>query len=241
MTTPVTAQPEYETTVTRLLAPALQAAVAEGAQIARVAHRLADVLAGGGHLYTFGAGHSKAVAEELCYRAGGLRGITSMNLDDLRDTPRPAHEQLSDSAPERDPANGAALLERYDVQPGDALFIASQSGRNGAIVELAKRARAAGTYTAAVLSRQHSLATTSRHPEGLRLLDLADDVIDNHGPVGDAVVDLGDGDRVGSASTVAGALIAQLLGVGIAQSLLQRGVEPQVIRSANVDEPASQA
>lgn len=220
---------------TQLLAPAIQAAIAEAGAILRVADRLVDVMVGGGHIYGFGAGHSKAVAEELCSRAGGLRGITSMNLDDLRTTPRPAHFQLSDSMPEREPQNGTALLATYAVQSCDALIIATQSGRNGAPIEMARRAREMGVYTVAVMSREHNAATASRHPEGLRLIDFVDDVIDNHGQLGDAAVALESGDRVASTSSVAGLLIAQLLNVTMAQELERRGVAVPVIRSANLD------
>ncbi|TDE08129.1 sugar isomerase domain-containing protein [Jiangella asiatica] len=226
---------ELASTADTLLAPAVLVGTHELATIRRVAERFADALASGHRVYAFGAGHSKAVADELCHRAGGLPGFVSMNLDDLRTEPRPAHLQLSDSAPERDPRNGPELLALFEVGAGDALLIASQSGRNGAIVEMASRARELGVYVAAVLSRQHSRAVPSRHPSGLRLGDLADDVIDNHGPVGDAAVVLPNGDRSGAVSTISGALIAQLLSVAVARSLGGRGLDPGVIRSANVD------
>lgn len=220
---------------TELLAPAIQAAIAETSTILRVADRLVEVMISGGHIYGFGAGHSKAVTDELCSRAGGLRGITSMNLDDLRTTPRPAHLQLSDSMPEREPENGTALLATYGVRTGDGLIIATQSGRNGAQAEMARRAGEMGVYTVAVMSREHNAATASRHPEGLRLIELVDDVIDNHGQLGDAAVALGNGDRVASTSSIAGVLIAQLLNVTMAQELERRGVAVPVIRSANLD------
>ncbi|WP_089155436.1 sugar isomerase domain-containing protein [Micromonospora sp. NBS 11-29] len=220
-----------------LLAPALAAADAERETVARVASRVADRLADGGHLYTFGAGHSWAFAAELCSRAGGLRPITAMNLDDLRDTPRPAWRQLADSMPERDPANGPALLDRYDVGGRDCLLIASQSGRNGASVAMAEQARRDGVYTVAVLSKAHCAAYPSRHPSGRKLPEVVDDVIDNHCPIGDAAVPAPDGGRVGAASTVSFALLAQLLVVEIGAALHRRGRTAEVIVSANVDAP----
>lgn len=218
-----------------LALPALTAVVEEAATVAEAAERIADRIAAGGRLYTFGAGHSQALAQELCSRAGGLRAVTSMSLEDLRDAVRPAHLQLSDSEPERLAANGAALLERYPVGAADALLVASQSGRNGASVELVRRARERGAWTVALLSRQHSAAFPSRHPEGLKLGDVADLVIDNHCPVGDAAVALASGERVSATSTVSGALLLQLLNARVAQALARRGADPDVIRSANVD------
>ncbi|QEW04320.1 sugar isomerase domain-containing protein [Microbacterium lushaniae] len=218
-----------------LLSPARAVAAQEVDTIARVALRFAEIFERGRRVYGFGAGHSKAVADELCYRAGGLPGFTSMNLDDLRTEPRPAHLQLSDSMPERDPANGPALLELFAVGAGDGLLIASQSGRNGAIVEMARVARERGVYVVAVVSRAHSDASVSRHPGGGRLIDYSDETIDNHGPLGDAVIRLPNGAATGSASTISGALIAQLLTVATARALLLRGQDPGIIPSANVD------
>lgn len=218
-----------------LLGPALAAALTEQTAIDRTAGRLADVIAAGGRVYTFGAGHSAAIAAEFCSRAGGLAAFTAMSLEDLRDTVRLAHLQYADSAPERDGANGPALLRRHGVIGADAVVIASQSGRNAASIELARGARQAGSYVVAVVSRQHCLAEPSRHPEGLRLIDVADDVIDNHCPVGDAAVAVA-GQRAGATSTMAGALIAQLISVGVAEALARRGDDVQVILSANVDQ-----
>jgi uncharacterized phosphosugar-binding protein len=218
----------------RLATPALTAAAQESLNLRRAATAIADRIAGGGRLLTFGAGHSQSLAAELCSRAGGLTAVTSMSLEDLRDTPRPACAQLADSEPERVPANGPALLKRYGVAAGDALLIASQSGRNGASVEMARVARAAGVYTIALLSRAHCAAFPSRHPDGLKLVDVADIVLDNHCPVGDAAIATPNG-RVSATSTVAGALLLQILNALVVDALLAGGTSPQVIRSANVD------
>lgn len=221
----------------RLALPALAAAAAEQDALTRAATAIADRLAGGGRLFTFGAGHSQSLAAELCSRAGGLAAVTSMSLEDLRDTPRPAHVQLADSEPERIAANGPALLARYGVGPGDALLVASHSGRNGASVEMARRARAAGTCTIALVSRAHCAAFPSRHPEGLKLVDVAEIVLDNHCPVGDAAVTTSAG-TASAASTVAGALLLQVLNALVIEALGGRGARPDVIRSANVDAAA---
>lgn len=219
-----------------LLLPALTAAAAESAAISRVASRIAERLADGGHLYTFGAGHSWSVAAELCSRAGGLPMVTAMSLEDLRGTPRLSYLQLTDSAPERDPDNGPALLARHQVGSGDALLIASQSGRNGASVAMARTARQAGTYVAAVISLAHCQAFPSRHPDGLKLPDVAEDILDNHCPVGDAAVGVGLGSHAAATSTVSGALIAQLLNLAIIAELQGRGLAQALIQSANIDQ-----
>jgi uncharacterized phosphosugar-binding protein len=226
---------EHQERAAILILPAVTAAAAESGAIARVASTIASRIAGGGRLFTFGAGHSWAVAAELCSRAGGLPMVIAMNLDDLRDEPRPSHLQLADSMPERVSANGPALLARHGVGTGDALLIISQSGRNGASVEMARQARRGGTYVASIVSLAHCRAFASRHPEGLKLPDVADDVIDNHCPPGDAAIPMRSGIRVAATSTVSGALIAQLLNVAIVAELDRQGARPDTISSANVD------
>ncbi len=218
-----------------LYQPALAAAKTEQAVIAQVAGEVATRLAAGGRLYTFGAGHSWAFAAELCSRAGGLRPVTAMSLEDLRSTPRLAYLQLTDSMPERDPDNGPALLALHHVTSRDALLIASQSGRNGASIAMAEHARRAGTYTAAVVSRAHCAAFPSRHPDGHKLPDVVDHVIDNHCPVGDAAVAVSPVERMGGTSTISFTLIAQLLSIAVADDLRRRGQPPAVILSANID------
>ncbi len=218
-----------------LLAPAVRAAGDEWPAIQRVAARLADVAMGGGQVYAFGAGHASAFAAELYSRAGGIGAFIAISLEDLRTTPRAARVQYADSEPERDADNGTALLELYSVGPRDALLIASQSGRNGASIEMGIQARLRGTYTVGIVSRAHCLNQPSRHPSGSRLLDVVDDVLDNHCPVGDAAVAVPGVGHVSAASTVSFALIAQLLNAEVIRCLVERGHAPKVIRSANVD------
>ena len=218
-----------------LLRPAIRAATDEWGVIRRVAARLARVIAEGGGVYAFGAGHATAFAAELYSRAGGIDAFTAMSLEDLRTTPRPARHQYADSEPERVPGNGPALLDLYGVGPRDALLIASQSGRNGAGIEMAIEATGRATYTVAVVSVRHCLDQPSRHPSGVRLIDVVDEVIDNHCPVGDTAVIVAGVGRVSGASTVSFALIAQLLNAEVIRNLVEAGRAPSVIRSANVD------
>ena len=219
----------------RLVLPALTAAAEEWAAIEAVAVQLASRIGAGGTAFAFGAGHATAFAAELYSRAGGIMAFTAMSLEDLRTEPRPARLQYADSEPERVPGNGTALLDLYRVGPLDALLIASQSGRNGAGIEMAMAAGRLGTYTVGIVSMAHCLAQPSRHPSGHRLIDVVDAVIDNHCPVGDAAIQLPGGARICGTSTMSFALIAQLLNAAVIRNLIDAGRTPLVIRSANVD------
>jgi len=210
------------------------AAAAEAEVIEAVAERIAETVAGGGRIFAFGAGHAQVFAMELFSRAGGLRSFVQMSLEDLRPDKRPASAQLHDSLPERDAANGGRILQYYAVAAADVVLIASNSGRNAAIVELALECKRRGIYTAAFTSRAHSAAVESRHPSRLRLLDIADAVVDNHCPFGDATIDIGGVGRVCAASTVSFALLAQMLNAAVIGGLARRGQPVHVIVSANV-------
>lgn len=210
------------------------AAAGEIEALEAVAERIVETVADGGRIFAIGAGHAQVFAMELVSRAGGLRAFREMSLEDLRPDKRPASAQLGDSLPERDPANAALILQHYSVTPADVVLIASNSGRNGAIVELALECSRRGIYTAAFTSLAHSTAVESRHPSGRRLLEITDVVIDNHCPLGDATIEIDGIGRVGAASTVSFALLAQMLNAAVIGGLARRGYPVQAIVSANV-------
>ena len=113
-------------------------------------------------------------------------------------------------------------------------MIASNSGVNGSIVGLALRAKADGHPVIAVTSLEHTQAVTPKHSSGKRLSEIADVVIDNRAPYGDATIGLGDGLSAGSVSSITAAYIAQLLTLGTAQRLRDAGEVPPLYLSANI-------
>ena len=70
-------------------------------------------------------------------------------------------------------------------------MIVSNSGRNPVPIEMAMEARGKGLKVIAVASIGFSKGVPSRHFSGLRLADVADVVIDNGVPPGDASVEIG--------------------------------------------------
>ena len=75
------------------------------------------------------------------------------------------------------------------MRPQDVFVLISSSGVNGSIVEMATLVKERGHPLIALTSVRHSSQMTSRHPSGRKLLDLADVVLDNGAPYGDAVLD----------------------------------------------------
>ncbi|MBM3881096.1 MAG: SIS domain-containing protein [Verrucomicrobia bacterium] len=198
--------------------------------IATVAGWLGKALAQDGWLYVFGTGHSHLLAEEVFYRAGGLAHAVPM-LD-----PRiMLHEKAIEATyTERESGFAAQLLAQYPVAAGDVLIVISNSGRNAVPIEMALAGRERGLRVAAILNREQSDAWPSRHPSGRKLADVAEVVLDNCGPNGDAWIDLaGLPGRIGSTSTLIGALIIQLILVQGAENALAQGVAPEIYISSN--------
>jgi uncharacterized phosphosugar-binding protein len=198
--------------------------------IATVAGWLGEALARDGWLYVFGTGHSHLVAEEVFYRAGGLAHAVPM-LD-----PRiMLHENaIQATYTEREPGFAAQLIAQYPVAPGDVLIVVSNSGRNAVPIEMALAGREKGLRVAAILNRAQSDAWPSRHPSGKKLADVAEVVIDNCGPNGDAWLHLpGMPGPIGSTSSLVGLLIIQLIQVRAVELALARGVAPEMYISSN--------
>jgi uncharacterized phosphosugar-binding protein len=207
----------------------------QGEPIRRAAARLGERMLAGGLIHVFGTGHSRAFAMELYHRAGGLVLFNAVMVDDLLRGGRSVTD-LEDASIERDPANAHALLSLHDVRPEDAFIIVSNSGRNGLIVEMAQEVVRRRLPLVAVTSLDHAARVTSRHPSGKRLHEIAEIVIDNCGPYGDALLPVpGQEWSCCAVSSITGALIAQALTAELVGYYLAHGETPPVLVSANVD------
>lgn len=202
--------------------------------VGRAAELIDTALVRGGILQTFGTGHSEALCMELAGRAGGLVPSNRIALRDLvLRGGMPAQILRSDKL-ERDPSVARRLFELTEAEPADVFVIASQSGINGSIVEFAMAVKEHGHDLIAITSGRHCDRTPSRHPSGRKLSDLADVVLDNRTPHGDALLELPDGGSVCAASSISGALLAQLVVAEVVRRHLDDGRVPPVYRSANV-------
>jgi uncharacterized phosphosugar-binding protein len=195
---------------------------------------LAQTIQEGGVVHAFGTGHSEGFAMEMAGRAGGFIPTHALRLNDL--ILSGAYDRLWLGTPEfeRSPDVADRLWSLYDIRPAECFIIASNSGANGSIVGMALRAKEEGHPVIAVTSLQHSRGVESKHPSGKRLFEVADVVIDNLAPYGDATLRLGDGPKVGPVSAITAAYIAQLLTLGTAEKLTAAGVELPMFLSANI-------
>jgi uncharacterized phosphosugar-binding protein len=218
------------------VAPRLErlAAEADSGALDAACDLIVGALDAGGVVQAFGTGHSEAFAMEVAGRAGGLIATNRIALRDVvlfgdRDV-----SDLAGSALERDASVIAELLDGLDLHPADVFAIASNSGVNGSIVEMALQAKRRGHGVIAVTSLTHTTAVSPKHPSGKRLSEVADVVIDNLAPFGDTTTTVGEGIGVGAVSSLTAAFIAQLLTMMVADRIVRAGGTPPVYISANI-------
>jgi uncharacterized phosphosugar-binding protein len=87
----------------------------------------------------------------------------------------------------------------------------------------------------ALTSVQYSKQLAAEHPVGRRLYEVADVVLDNRCPPGDAVTEIsGLEPKVGPTSTIAGAFIVNALAMTVASQFLERGITPPILKSSHL-------
>ena len=102
-------------------------------------------------------------------------------------------------------------------------------------IEIAAGFQACGIKVVAIISRRHSEATESKHPEGKKLSDFSDLVLDTGAPVGDAMVLVPGLDTpVAPGSTIGGCLLINAIKAEVAARLTAQGQPPKVLSAAAV-------
>ncbi|MEP6469856.1 MAG: SIS domain-containing protein [Chloroflexota bacterium] len=187
-----------------------------------------------GVVQAFGSGHSEALTMEIAGRAGGLVPTNRISLRDVVILGGESPDVLSAGILERDPDVAQRLYDLAAPHASDVFVIASNSGVNGSIVEMARIVKEKGHPLIAITSVSQSADLPSRHPSGTKLADHADVLLDNGAPYGDAVLELPGGGAVGAVSSLTGALLAQMLGIEVTKRLIDAGETPPVYLSANI-------
>jgi uncharacterized phosphosugar-binding protein len=202
----------------------------QGEAISRAAEAVVRTLRADGMIYIFGTGHSHMMAEEGQFRAGGLAAVCPILAAGLM-----LHESAVASGKlERLVGVGRVVLNRYQLAPKDVLIVFSNSGVNAAPVEVAMEAKGKGLTVIAVVSQRYA-AQAPLSALGKSLAEVADIVIDNGLPPGDALVEMGtNGMRIGPGSTVVGAFIMNALLVEAAWRLAAAGEPIPAYISANM-------
>lgn len=199
---------------------------------------LATKIAEGRLVHVIGpGGHSNMAVEEVLWRAGGLAPINGI-LDPGTNL---IHGAKRSNIVERTPGYARAVLDAYRVGSGDVLVIVNAYGINSMTIDCALECKKRGATSVAITSTSFAdsvpLTAASRHPEGLNLYEIADIFINNHLPLGDAVVEIpGLKQKMGPLASFANIFAINLLMMKTAEKLLGMGIQPPVWTSANLPE-----
>lgn len=203
--------------------------------IERGAEICARSIARNGLVHLFGTGHSRMMIEEMFPRHGSFPGfhtIVELSLT-YHNQVVGANGQRQAMFLEHVEGLGRTILRNFVLSAPDSFIIFTNSGVNEVVVEVALEAKKLELPVIVVISVDHCTASAPKHSSGQKLLDVADVVIDNCVPAGDAMVNIsGLADPVGPGSTVGAAIVANMLKCVVAEKLVDLGQPPQVLTSS---------
>ncbi|MEM4139827.1 MAG: sugar isomerase domain-containing protein, partial [Nitrososphaeria archaeon] len=115
------------------------------------------------------------------------------------------------------------------------LILVSNSGNSVVPVEVALEAKRRGAKVIALTSVKYSQSLPVANPFNKKLYEVADVVIDNKMPPGDAVIEVeGTSRKVAPVSTIINSFILQSLVATIVDKMLSKGTMPAVWLSAHL-------
>ena len=158
--------------------------------IGQSASLFAKTILAGRMVHVFGSGHSRIMTEEMWPRYGSFPGwnpIVELSLS-FHNLVVGANGQRQAMFLENVSGLAGRILRNYDLTTDDSALLISSSGCNVGPIEMAEGFHHRGIKVVAIISREHSDASTSKREDGRKLQDFADIVLDTGAPVGDAMV-----------------------------------------------------
>ncbi len=197
--------------------------------------RMADSIAREGRVYVFGSGHSVIPVMDIFPRYGSFVGFFPLYDPRLMWSnvigPGGARELLW---LERQEGYARVFLQSYPLEARDCMLVFSHGGLNSAPIEVALEAREKELTVITVSSHRNAREAAAKHSSGKKLSDVAHIAIDNCVPPEDALVDVGQVERVAAGSTLAAVTIAMSLVAETASCLARKGRVPPTFVSPNV-------
>lgn len=188
-------------------------------------------------VHVFGSGHSRMMVEEMWPRYGSFPGfnpIVELSLS-FHNLVVGANGQRQAMYLENVSGLADRILRNFALRPQDSALVISSSGCNLVPIEIAEGFRKSGIRVVAIISLAHSEASASKRPDGKKLQDFADLVLDTGAPIGDAMVRIpGLEAPVSPGSTVGGCLIINSIKGEVAARLTAAGHPPKVLAAAAV-------
>lgn len=202
----------------------------EEANLRLAAEKISEAFLNGNTIYIFGCTHSAILAEDVFYRAGApafWRPLWGPGMS-IATTPG-----FLTSAVEHNEEIGKEIINCSRLKKGDVLLVASTSGKNGAPVAVVETALQKGAVLIILTSSAYK-DQKGNHSKYANLTEFKDQAIfiDNHVPLGDAVLEVGSC-PMAPVSTIAGSFIMQLLSALAVEKITEKGGTPPVFKSSN--------
>ncbi len=206
-------------------------------QIRKVAEVMADTIQQERWIHTFGCGHANLPIEEMYPRIGGFVGFHPLCELPLTFFTHIVGEMgLSQFLfLERTEGYGKTIMESWDFDSRDCLWLFSHTGINAVNIDMALEAKKRGMKVIVYGSAAETGDKVPRHSCGKNLFQLADYVVDTCCPLEDASVKMAsEFDKIGPLSTMAFITTVWLTICTVAEILESRGVKLWINPSHNV-------
>jgi uncharacterized phosphosugar-binding protein len=206
-------------------------------EIKKVAGWFAESILAGRVVHLFGSGHSRIMVEEMWPRYGSFPGfnpIVELSLT-YHNNVVGANGQRQAMYLENVPGFAERILRNFGLSDKDCAFIISSSGTNIVPIEMAELFQKKKIKVVALITKEHSVKSTSKRKDGKKLSDFADIVLDCGAPVGDSMIYI-DGleTPVSPGSTIGGVMIVNCIKAEVARILTDAGHPPKVLTAASV-------
>ncbi len=209
-----------------------RAAATQREAIESAAELIADRVAAGGLVHMYDSGH--IVDSEIINRAGGLPLFRQLRYNFSVTNPVPPNREVKHVKTVAETGIGPLILRQSNIGEKDIVIMGTVSGKTANLIDLALAIKEAGIPLIAVTSPTYSSQLQSEHPSGKRLYEIADLVIDNCAPYGDAQLEVaGLDNKFGPASGLNAAWLMWMLAAALIDALLARGIRPTVFGSVN--------
>jgi uncharacterized phosphosugar-binding protein len=186
-------------------------------------------------VHVFGSGHSRIMVEEMWPRYGSFPGfnpIVELSLT-FHNGVVGANGQRQAMFLENVSGFADRILRNFSLTSTDTALIISSSGTNIVPVEMAEIFQKNNIKVVAIVTKEHSRASSSKRADGKKLTDFADLVLDTGAPAGDAMVHVpGLETPVSPGSTVGGVLLVNCIKAELARILTEAGQPPKVLTAS---------
>ncbi len=205
--------------------------------IRKAAEVMAESIAVGHWVHTFGCGHATIPVEEMYPRIGGFVGFHPMIEIPLSFFTHIVGEMGVHQFVflEKVEGYGIEIMKSYTFDPRDTMWIFSHSGINNVNIDIALEAKKIGMKVVALSSATEYKNVPTRHSSGKKIFEIADIVVDTCVPARDASIPLKNHkDCIGPISTMAFVTCVWMIITTIAEILVDKGIKLYIHPSHNV-------